>query len=576
MHGTPLSSIVQPDVLQIGLVLALSLFVGLEREEHKQRGGRHAFGGVTTFPIIGLVSYALARVSDASLVPWTVGLAAVSAFTLVSYRHKLAGEPPAEVTTEMSAIAIYAVAALVRRQHYWIATTVGVLTVLILELKKTLDDLTRRVVADEIVTVAKFLVLAAVILPIVPDRPLTPFHINPFSTWLVVVAVSGISFGSYVLQRVLDGRGGLMLSAVLGGAYSSTATTVALAREARDAGQPSRFAGATLTASAVMYVRLVILIAFFNRRLAVALAPSFCVLAAVAGLVGFAVYRRADGRAAELARPGPKNPLELRAAFFFGAVFVAVLVVTHLVREHLGKTGLLTLACVMGVTDVDPFILGLTQTSASFADRATGRLCLVLLGALAAAGARAGWRERESTWSPSRIGSPVVEGARPRLSVDAGIAFESPMSRRTGFDPARRAARAPRSARWRDGNRGAPRDARAGPTVGEAEARRDDLAGSRRRIDRQEKRRAVRRRRRLHRRRGRVRPVASFGNGLLHRLVAAPCFGLAGGCRGLRGDPGSEFAGRSEHAAIALLLQPVRGTRRGPERRARRQRGPFP
>ena len=287
--------------------------------------------------------------------------------------------------------------------------------VLILELKKSLDGLTRLVGSTEIVTVAKFLVLAAVILPIVPDRPLTRFQLNPFSTWLVVVAVSGVSFGSYVLQRLLQNRGGVMLSAVLGGAYSSTVTTVALARQAKVESKPNQFAGAILMASAVMYVRLVLLVAFFDRALAAALAPAFGGLAVIGGLTGWLVYRRHDGRAP---KPGQRrearNPLELRAAFLFAAVFVGVLVVTHLVREHLGRAGLLSLAAIMGVTDVDPFVLGLAQpgsTSLSpataaaavsvaaasnnaikavyayaFADRATGRLCLVLLGGLAALG----------------------------------------------------------------------------------------------------------------------------------------------------------------------------------------------
>ncbi len=410
-----LLSVVPPDALKIALVLALALFVGLEREGHKQREATYAFGGVTTFPLIGLVSYSLALVSGPGLTPWVVGLAAVSGFMLLSYRHKLAGETPAGVITEMSALATYVLAALVQREYFWIATTVGVLTVLILELQKSLDGLTRLVASNEIVTAAKFLVLAAVILPIVPDRQLTRFHINPFSTWLVVVAVSGVSFGSYVLQRLLKARGGVLLSAVLGGAYSSTVTTVALAREAKGKSRPSQFAGAILVASTVMYVRLVLLIAFFDPALAALLAPAFGALAAVGGLVGWLVYRRHEvGETKPVPVREARNPLELRAAFLFAAVFVGILVVTHLVREHLGRAGLLSLAAIMGVTDVDPFILGLAQTGSAaishvtaaaaitvaaasnnlikafyafaFGDRPTGRLCLVLLGGLAALG----------------------------------------------------------------------------------------------------------------------------------------------------------------------------------------------
>ena len=412
-----LLSIVPRDALNIALVLALAFFIGLEREEHKQHEATYAFGGVRTFPLIGLVSYALALLSGTGILPWVIGFAVVGGFMLLSYYHKLADEPPAGLTTEISALATYVVGGLVQREHYWIATTIGVLSVLLLELKKGLEGLTKYVASNEIVTVAKFLLLTVVILPVVPDEQLTRFHLNPFKTWLVVVAVSGVSFASYVLQRLLKERGGVMLSAVLGGAYSSTMTTVVLARQARGAPEPrpNLFAGSILTASGVMYVRLVVLLAFFNATLAARLAPAFGALAFVACLAGFVVSRRSPGAAASPrpARPS-RNPLELGAALLFAIVFVLILVLTTLAREFLGRSGLYSLAAIMGVTDIDPFILGLAQSGPAatpvavaaaaiviaaasnnlikaiyayaFADRATGRRSLVLLLALALLG----------------------------------------------------------------------------------------------------------------------------------------------------------------------------------------------
>lgn len=359
-----LPSVVPPDALKIGLVLAISFFVGLEREEHKQRETSYAFGGVRSFPLIGLISYALALLSAPQLAPWGVGLGVVGALMALSYFHKLGGESPAGLTTEISALAVYVIGGLIQREYYWIATTIGVLGVLLLELKRALEGLTRHVASDEIVTVAKFLVLAAVILPILPDRELTRFYLNPFRIWLVVVAVSGVSFASYVLQRVLRERGGLMLSAILGGAYSSTVTTVVLARQAREEPRPNLFAGSIITASAVMYLRLVLLLALFNRALAAALAPAFGSLAVIGGVAGWLVSRRQDaGHASSGRYRETSNPLELGAAFLFAGIFVVVLVLTTLARQYLGRAGLYTVAAIMGVTDVDPFILGLTQSS---------------------------------------------------------------------------------------------------------------------------------------------------------------------------------------------------------------------
>lgn len=406
--------IVPPDALNIALVLALAFFVGLEREEHKQREASYAFGGVRTFPLIGLVSYSLALISSPNLTPWVMGFAVIGGFMLLSFQHKLAGEPPAGLTTEISALATYVVGGLVQREQYWIATAVGVLSVLLLELKKGLEGLTKYVASNEIITVAKFLVLLVVILPIVPDRDLTRFHLNPFRTWLVVVAVSGVSFVSYVLQRLLQDRGGVMLSAILGGAYSSTATTVVLARQAEQERRPNLFAGSILAASGVMYARLVLLLAFFNRPLAAALAPAFGALGIVGGLGGWIVSRRHDRTDTTAWRRESRNPLELRAAFLFALLFVVILVLTTLAREYMGRAGLYSLAAIMGITDVDPFILGLAQSSSAtpavaiaapaiviaaasnnvikatyayaFADRTTGRRSLVLLLALAVLG----------------------------------------------------------------------------------------------------------------------------------------------------------------------------------------------
>lgn len=409
-----LLAIVPVDALNIALVLALAFFMGLEREEHKQREPGYAFGGVRVFPLIGLVSYALALISAPDLLPWAIGFATVGAFMLVSYHHKLAGEPPAGLATEISALTTYAVGGLIQHEYYWIASTIGVLSVLLLELKKTMEGLARHFASTEIITVGKFLVLAVVILPIVPDRELTGFRLNPFRTWLVVVAVSGVSFASYVLQRVFKERGGVTLSAILGGAYSSTVTTVVLARESKQEPRPNLFAGSILAASGVMYLRLVILLALFNLRLAAELAPSFTALGVVGGLAGWAVSGRGDRTGTDPHRQrGIQNPLELKAALLFALVFVVILVLTTLVREHLGAAGLYGLAAVMGVTDVDPFILGLAQGASAtppsmaaaaiviaaasnnvikaiyargFADRTTGRRSMALLLGLASLG----------------------------------------------------------------------------------------------------------------------------------------------------------------------------------------------
>ena len=402
--------------LKIILVLFLSFLVGLEREEHRAEfkgPGLYAFGGVRTFPLLGLIGYSCNLISGGSLIFPAVGFAVVGSFLWLSYQHKLATSEYAGATTEISGLAIYLVGVLVSRGEFWIATTISIVGVLLLELKSALENLSRRSPGEEILAFTKFLLLTAVILPVMPNRTFGTFGFNPFKAWLIVVAASGISYSGYLVEKASAGRGGVFLSALLGGAYSSTATTVILAKRARESHAPRIFSGSILMASGVMYLRLLILLAIFDVRLAGTLLWPF-LAPAIGGIVGGWLWARGADTRDQSSRSGlnVRNPLELSAAFLFALLFAALLAASHYAAEHFGRGGIYGLAAIAGLTDIDPFVLGMTQSAGQsmivaahaiaiaassnnmvkgfyalcFADRKTGRQALGLLAALALAG----------------------------------------------------------------------------------------------------------------------------------------------------------------------------------------------
>ncbi|MBP1628815.1 MAG: MgtC/SapB family protein [Holophagaceae bacterium] len=407
-----LLSLLPREAFQLVLVFFLSFLIGLEREELKQ-SGRRAFGGVRTFPLVALMAYTIAYMAKGSIMAVLLGFCVVAAFMVVSYWFKQRDSRGAGITTELSGLVVYLMGALVYFDYIWFACTLVVANLLLLELKDVLEKLAERVNGEEIVTLAKFLLLSAVVLPLVPNRDFGPFAINPYKTWLVVVAVSAVSYGSYLLQKVTRGRGGIFLSAVLGGAYSSTVTTVVLAKRARQGGRPHAYSGAILAATGLMYIRVVILVGVFNLSLARGLAPIFLPLAFLALVGGWFWSRQPDaGEGSEEVEPLARNPLQLQSAFGFALVFLVMLVATRLAVTNLGRGGVYSLAAIMGLADVDPFVMGLTQGAGTgtsmlvamvgitiatscnnlakagyaigFADRSTGRWAAIMLAGLSA------------------------------------------------------------------------------------------------------------------------------------------------------------------------------------------------
>jgi uncharacterized membrane protein (DUF4010 family) len=359
-----LLQIFPPEGVKIVLTLFLCFLIGLEREEHRAAGQQYRFGGVRTFPLIGLIGYAMALLSGNQMLPLTFGFGVIGAFLWLSYRHKLESSNEAGVTTEISGLVTYVIGALVSRDQWWIATTIAVLSMLLLELKEFLENLTTKIPGIEILTFTKFLLLTFVILPVVPDKDYGQFAVNPFKAWLIVVAISGVSYGSYLLEKLSQGKGGVRLAALLGGLYSSTFTTVVMAKEAKTAGAPHTYAGGILIASGVMYLRFLALIGIFNRELMDRLLIPFLVLGAI-GISGGWIWSSLADTPKDAMPPPPsnKNPLELRSAILLGLVFLVVLVATNVALLHLGSRGIYGMAVISGLAPVDPFIMGLTQTA---------------------------------------------------------------------------------------------------------------------------------------------------------------------------------------------------------------------
>lgn len=349
--------------LRFALALALGFLIGLERERSGAAKQGRVFAGVRTFTIVSLFGFACAWLHNLGLttaVP--VGLVAIAGLAAFEYFAKLR-ENRIGWTTEAAVLLTYAIGVLALLAPAWVPLALGIIGTLLLSEKARIEGLVEKLDNAEFLAVLKFLIVTALVLPVVPDRAFTTFAINPRKLWLIVVMVSSVGFAGYFLIKKLGAKFGWWLSGLAGGIVSSTAVSVAAGRVAQQQpGQAHHALQAALLASSVMYLRILALVAFLNGAFVPALGWKLVLLSAV-GLVLAWLVRPAE----EPATRGPvsslQNPFEILPALGFALLFVVLMVVTKLVQAHFGASALLALAAVVGVADIDPFILSLVQSN---------------------------------------------------------------------------------------------------------------------------------------------------------------------------------------------------------------------
>ena len=271
------------------------------------------------------------------------------------------------VTTIIIALITYCIAPIVATQPSWFYVMVIVTVLLFTELKHTFTELAQRMKNDEMITLAKFLAISGIILPMLPDDNLIPgINLTPYSIWLATVVVSGISYLSYLLKRYVFRESGILVSGIVGGLYSSTATISVLARKSRkvSAQEAPEYVAAMLLAVSMMFLRFLILIGIFSVGALTAIYPYLLIMSAVAAGTAWFLHSRwkrpAMSETVDEDEDG-SNPLEFKVALIFAVLFVVFTIATHYTLIYAGEGGLTLLSFVSGFSDITPFILNLLQ-----------------------------------------------------------------------------------------------------------------------------------------------------------------------------------------------------------------------
>ncbi|HNW88270.1 MAG TPA: DUF4010 domain-containing protein [Bacteroidales bacterium] len=351
------------------LVTVFSLLIGLsQRKLHPAREDLRLFGTDRTFTFIGLLGYILYIIDPEFLYVYMGGGLVILVLLSINYYHKITLFKDFGLTTIVIAFITYCLAPLVITQPAWLYILVVVTVLIFTELKETFTTFSNQIEKEEFITLAKFLIIAGIVLPIFPNKPIVPFlTITPYKIWFAVVVISTISYLSYILKKYVFKRSGILISGILGGLYSSTATTLILTKKSREGLMKNNYASAVIFATAMMYLRIAVLMLIFNPALFRNNFIFFVIMFLLTTAVGVALYfyKRKDEESSAIASIVDKNPLEFKVALLFMVLFVAFSFLTYYAVIYFGDMGLNAISIVVGITDIDPFLISVFQSKFS-------------------------------------------------------------------------------------------------------------------------------------------------------------------------------------------------------------------
>ncbi len=254
------------------------------------------------------------------------------------------------------------------------AIAFAAIVVALLRLKSKLHVYIKALDADEVNATIQLLLLAAVALPLLPNKDIGPGGtINPRTIGILILLIAGISYFGYFSVKLLGNRLGIFLTALLGGLTSSTAVAVAFSKmaSANKNASPALLGGGISLAAAMMGPRLLIMVGILNYSLLPFLSPVLIAITVIpmSAVIWIAFRQQKNNKPAtplEL-----KNPLQLDSAAIYGIVLSILFIGVHYIETYFGAAGVYALAATSGIADVDAISITLAKSAVPVGDKLT-------------------------------------------------------------------------------------------------------------------------------------------------------------------------------------------------------------
>ena len=352
--------------------LLIGALVGVEREKHKNASREITFGGMRTYILSAEAGAASAWLGQILGTPWIFifTVLAVAALVGTAYTLEHSADPKSlGLTTEVAAINVCLLGGAVMYDQMGIAVALAIINTAVLAFKQPLHGIVAKLGTEDIYAGLKLLIASFIVLPLLPDYTVDPLDaLNPYKLWLLVVLISALSLTGYIATRWLGTAHGTAITGLTGGIVSSTAVSLSFARDSHehpDEATADALSSGILIAWTIMYLRVLLMVVLTNTAMLKPLLGPFLAMFAVNGLAAIWYYLRSVREGVPSAEPAGavalKNPFSLVAATKFGLIFAIVLLVVEFTRHSFHGGGLVAVATLAGLTDVDAITLSMTH-----------------------------------------------------------------------------------------------------------------------------------------------------------------------------------------------------------------------
>lgn len=348
-------------IKELLIVLGIGLLLGLEREYSKQEKGERLFAGVRTFPIVALIGY-LALLLSEQFFSLIYAVAFIGILIIVALAYSRTQKKDVGSTTEFSLIIAFVLGSLVYAQHYHLAVTVAVIVTTLLTLKFRIHEVVHQLSQEDIFSILYFIIITALVLPLLPNEDFGPYNVlNPYKVWLIVSIFVALNFVAYFLAKFFDHERSIILTGILGGFASSTATAWYFSRQSGKSEQGGIIqTSAILLASSIMFPRLLIWLLLLNMALFKALWLPILVFGALGFGIGYYFIRK-SGEEAQTSERQIENPINFREALFFAFIYIVIQFVVGFAEEQYGSEGVFIASGISGLTDIDAITISMAN-----------------------------------------------------------------------------------------------------------------------------------------------------------------------------------------------------------------------